>query len=61
MTWVIKIIYEHDDSWKLPVNIQSVLNDEMVEVISDAGFDMRVEVFKGLLSKIDKELKNENT
>ena len=67
MTWVIKIIYEHDDSWKLPVNIQSVLNDEMVEVISDANFDMRVEVFKGLLSKIDgelkleKKLKNENT
>jgi hypothetical protein len=67
MTWVIKIIYEHNDSWKTPVNIQSVLNDEMVEVISDAGFDMRVEVFKGLLSKIDGELKlerklkNENT
>jgi hypothetical protein len=59
MTWIIKIIYEHDNTWKPPASIQQVLNDEIVEVINDAGFDMRVEVFKGLLSKIDGELKLE--
>jgi hypothetical protein len=57
MTWVIKIIYEHDDSWKPPASIQVVLTDEMV---SDSEFDVRVEYFKYLLAEIDKELKNED-
>jgi hypothetical protein len=60
MTWVIKIIYEHDDSWKPPASIEQVLTDETVKLVSDAGFDVRVEYFKQLLLKIDKELKNEN-
>ena len=59
MTWIIKIIYEHDDSWKLPVSIQQVLTDEMVEVVSDASFDVRVGVFTLLLAEIDGELKLE--
>ena len=67
MTWIIKIIYEHDDSWKLPATIQQVLTDEMVELVSDASFDVRVGVFTLLLAEIDGELKlerklkNENT
>lgn len=60
MTWVVSVTYKHADSWKPPAHIQSVLTDEMVEVIGDAGFDMRVEAFKSMLSKIDKELKNED-
>jgi hypothetical protein len=59
MTWVIKIIYEHDDSWKPPASIQVVLTDEMVDLVNDSGFDVRVEYFKRLLAEIDKELKNE--
>jgi hypothetical protein len=57
MTWVIKIIYEHDDSWKPPASIQVVLTDE---IVSDSEFDVRVEYFKYLLAEIDKELKNED-
>ena len=67
MTWIIKIIYEHDDSWKPPASIQQVLTDEMVELVSDASFDVRIGVFTLLLAEIDGELKlerklkNENT
>ena len=59
MTWVIKIIYEHDDTWKPPVSIQQVLADETVEFVSDASFDVRVGVFTLLLAEIDGELKLE--
>ena len=58
MTWVIKVIYEHNDRPKPLVGIQQVFTDEMVE---DANFDVRVEAFKHLLNEIDKELRNENT
>jgi len=58
MTWVIKIIYEHDDRSKPLVGVQQMLTDVIVE---NAKFDMRVETFKYLLNEIDKELKNANT
>lgn len=60
MTWVIKIIYQPDDSWKPPASIEQVLTDEMVELVSDVTFDVRVAYFKRLLNEIDEELKNEN-
>ena len=61
MTWVIRITYHHDDGSKPPMGIQQVLTDEMVELVSDVTFDMRVAAFKRLLIEIDEELKNENT
>ena len=60
MTWVIRIIYHHDDGSKPPMGIQQVLTDEMVESVSDVSFDVRVAYFKRLLHEIDEELKNEN-
>ena len=54
MTWVIRITYHHDDGSKPLVGIQQELTDEMVE---DANFDVRVEAFKSMVSKLDKELK----
>jgi hypothetical protein len=58
MTWIIKIIYQPNDRSKPDVGIQQMLTDTRVE---HANFDVRLETFKGLLAKIDKELKDENT
>jgi hypothetical protein len=59
MTWIVKIIYQHSDMSKPLVGIQQVLTDEMVELVSDVTFDVRVAAFKRLLIEIDEELKNE--
>ena len=62
MTWVIKVQYINESKpWELPSSIQQVLTDEMVELVSDVTFDVRVAAFKRLLIEIDEELKNENT
>lgn len=58
MTWVIKVIYQHSDRSKPLVGIQQELTDTTVE---RANFDVRVEAFKSMVSKLDKELKDANT
>jgi hypothetical protein len=61
MTWIVKVIYEHSDKSKPIVGLQQALTDEMVELVRDVTFDVRVAAFKRLLIEIDEELKNENT
>lgn len=58
MTWVIKVIYHHDDGSKPPTGVQQVLTDKLVE---DSEFNAREAYFKQILAKLDKELKDENT
>lgn len=55
MTWVIKVIYQPDDGSKSAIGAQQVLTDGMIK---NGIFDVRVEVFKSMVSELDKELRN---